>query len=75
MPCMTPKQCSGARGVLQWSYKRLAKEAGLLDYRVTARFEKGHNIKSSTFAVIRKTLLENGIAFAEDGLSISWVEA
>ncbi len=69
---MTPRQCSAARGALQWSYKKLAAAADIEDYRYISRFEKGVDIQSSAYRAIYTILKQAGITFGEDGCSISW---
>jgi hypothetical protein len=71
---MTPRQCSAARGALQWSYKKLAVKAKLHDYRFVSRFEKGVDIQSSAYKSIRASLEKAGVRFGSDGRSISWTD-
>jgi predicted transcriptional regulator len=65
MKTITPAQCRGARGMLDWSAKTLAKKAGVSLPTIT-RFESGRRPQPLTLKAILEAFECGGARFVDD---------
>jgi transcriptional regulator with XRE-family HTH domain len=60
---ITPGQCRGARGTLDWSMEQLSELSGV-PMRTLLRFERGEGVpRASTVTAIRAALESAGVEF------------
>jgi transcriptional regulator with XRE-family HTH domain len=62
---ITPAQCRGARGMLDWTARQLAERAGVSLPTVT-RFESGRKIQALTRKAILEAIECGGIVIVDD---------
>src|SRR5256885_11366247 len=63
---LTPAQCRGARGLLNWSQIDLAKQAGVGIVTVRQLEAGGHEPRRATLGVVLRALEAAGIGFIDE---------
>ena len=72
---ITSAQCRAARGLLQWSQQKLAKEAGFGVVTVIQLENEGGQPRRATLQVLRNAFESAGVEFIDEnggGAGVRW---
>ncbi len=70
-PIISPEQCRAARAVLGLTVAQLYEASGA-SLGTIVKFEKGGDVRPSVADRLRYAFEARGVAFAPDGLGLTW---